>query len=601
VTTQTERRAADARRAAAEAAAERDGNDEAAFKRQRAQVRGLTNARRVATPQEIRGEQSQDPTSGRRSYHTFGYFTTYERGYPMWDDFGPYVEMTMRGSGADTLASRPDLGFLVNHRGVTMARTKTGTLKLREDSHGGYHDAWLNPERRDVADLIIAIEDRDIDEMSFAFMIPDGKGLWADDFTTFQIHAYDLERGDVSAVNNGANPYTDIAGGAGEVLRSLDRLPAAARREAAARLGVAELSAQTQARERIVVGAQWKVDPTASQHVRNLQWRKANTARRYAELAAETGMSVPELLNVQLPWFEVVNAAPELTDPDADGDNDLIGDTDSDATDVLIYDEIGGSFGVSADAFAQALADITTPRINLRINSPGGSVVDAIAIASSIRHKRDDGTRIVAYTDGLVASAATIIAIAADEVVSMPGGEWMFHFASTTIDGNKVEAGKMQTFLDFQDRNIADMYALKSGTQAEWLDLMAAETWMTGAEAQDAGVVDRVWNSATKQRGERVATDPRLIRRWSDLPYVYQSRADAPVTQNRRVTSRVQIIERSIVEDGHDANGRKLFKDVGERLDEAKTSGSTPSVPQGRSIARIAAEFAAEGVTDLLE
>lgn len=516
--------------------------------------------------------------NGKQMLHTFGYFTAYGKPYPMWDDFGVYHEVTARGSGTATLARKPDLGFLINHRGVTMARTKTGTLLLKEDDHGGYHDAWMNLDRQDVRDLKAAIEDGDIDEMSFAFYIPDGAGMWSDDFTTFEIRQYDLERGDVSAVNYGANPYTDIAARAGEVLRSLDALPEGAKAEAAHRLGIASVERRVEAREHVTMRSTM-VDRSASAHVRMLQWRKANTADRYAALADATGYSVRELMNVALPWYEVraaIAGAPEAN---------VEGEPDDDATDVLIYDEIGGSFGVTADQFAADLAAITTPKINLRINSPGGSVVDAIAIASSLRHARDGGQQITAYVDGIAASAATFIAIAADEVVAMPGSEWMFHFASSTIDGNKVEAGKMATFLDFQDRNIADMYALKSGNAADWLEMMAAETWMTATEAQDAGVVDRVWSSGNKRAGERAATDPRLTRRWENLPYRYVSRSDAPNTQMRR----------SLIASDHASP-----QTVGRALDEVAaafaTSGSTPNEPRGRSIARIEAELAAEGI-----
>lgn len=630
MTTQMERRAADARRTAAEQAAERGGNDEAAFLRQRSKVAGVGQSRRVSNSHaQLRGAREVGGPSGKLCLHTTGYFTTYERGYQMWDDFGLYTEMTMRGSGRATLAAKPDVAFLLNHRGVTMARTTNGSLVLAEHAQGGFHEGWLNLARRDVADLAEAIDDEDVTEMSFAFMIPEGQGIWSDDFTTFQIRAYDLDRGDVSAVNYGANPYTDISGAQGEIMRSLDQLPQAARAEAAHRLGVEEIEQQIRGRERVKVGAARKVDRGASQHVRNLQWRVANTAHRYAELAAETGLSVSDLVNVRLPWFEVVDAIP--FDPDSDGDDDagLVGDTDGDATDVLIYDEIGGSFGTSADDFAAALAGIETPRINLRINSPGGSVVDAIAIASSIRHKRDTGTKVVSYVDGIAASAATFIAIAADEVVAMPGSEWMVHFASSTIDGNKVEAGKMQTFLDFQDRNIADMYALKSGTAPEWLVMMEQETWFTAEEAMNAGLVDRVWNSATKKRGERAATDPRMTRRWGDLPYRYNGRADAPVTQQRRCqpTSNVVALEESIAAaergvskllpegftarfdrtpyrpetfrgnpavDGDAFDG--MVADYVQKVDQQVAgSGSTPSKTAGRSISRIEAEFAALG------
>jgi hypothetical protein len=81
---------------------------------------------------------------------------------------------------------------------------------------------------------VIAIDDKNVTEMSFAFMIEDGK--WSPDFTEYRINAYDIDRGDVSAVNYGANPYTSVAARAREILADLDHLNPGAARAALERL-----------------------------------------------------------------------------------------------------------------------------------------------------------------------------------------------------------------------------------------------------------------------------------------------------------------------------------------------------------------------------
>ncbi len=163
-----------------------------------------------------------------------GYYTVYERGYEMWDEYGPYVEIVSSGAGEKTTAANPDVIFLVNHRGLAMARTTAGTLELWSDDTGGGDRAWLNPQRRDVMDLVLGIEDGTITEQSFAFMIEAGR--WNADFTQYRIDAYDIDRGDTSAVNYGANPQTSIAARAREILDELDHLPAGAARAALDRL-----------------------------------------------------------------------------------------------------------------------------------------------------------------------------------------------------------------------------------------------------------------------------------------------------------------------------------------------------------------------------
>ena len=75
-----------------------------------------------------------------------------------------------------------------------------------------------------------AIDDELVDEMSFAFMLRDGH--WNDDFDRFTILEADINRGDVSAVNYGANPYTSIEARAGEWLKESERMPAVVARAA---------------------------------------------------------------------------------------------------------------------------------------------------------------------------------------------------------------------------------------------------------------------------------------------------------------------------------------------------------------------------------
>lgn len=233
MTTANERRAAAAlRRQAAEQHGERGGD--AAYRAYRSAVPGIGAARKVPTKTEIAAVDEK--RNGKSVVHTSGFFTIYERAYPMWDIYGEYEEVVLRGSGRQSLASNPDVAFLINHTGMTMARTTNGTLELEERNEGGWHDAWLNPERRDVSDFLIALRDRDIDQMSYAFMIPEDAGLWSDDFTRFEIARWDIDRGDVSGVNYGANPYTDIAARTAEVLNDIDHLPRGALRAAADRL-----------------------------------------------------------------------------------------------------------------------------------------------------------------------------------------------------------------------------------------------------------------------------------------------------------------------------------------------------------------------------
>jgi HK97 family phage prohead protease len=171
---------------------------------------------------------------GKEFFRVDGYASVVERGYEMYDFFGAYNEVVDKDAFNKTLAASPDVAFLINHRGITMARTTNGTLELSVDSLGLRSTAYLNPERWDVQLLMSAIIDQLVDEMSFAFMLTEGE--WNDDFDEFRILEADIHRGDVSAVNYGANPYTSIAARSLEILSDLEHLPAGAAREAMSRL-----------------------------------------------------------------------------------------------------------------------------------------------------------------------------------------------------------------------------------------------------------------------------------------------------------------------------------------------------------------------------
>lgn len=229
---QTIREAADKRRERFE----RDGGLTEAQQRSAALPNGA--ARRVSTkdqcaPSQLRAKKVD--RDGKPFYQVEGYYTVYERGYEMWDWAGPYTEIVSAGAGEKTTAANPDVVYLVNHAGLAMARTTSaGTLELWSDEIGGGNRAFLNPQRQDVKDLVLGIDDKVVTEQSFAFMIT--LGQWSPDYTEFRINEYNIDRGDTSAVNYGANPYTSVAARSREILDALEHLPAGAARAALDRL-----------------------------------------------------------------------------------------------------------------------------------------------------------------------------------------------------------------------------------------------------------------------------------------------------------------------------------------------------------------------------
>lgn len=167
--------------------------------------------------------------------------------------------------------------------------------------------------------------------------------------------------------------------------------------------------------------------------------------------------------------------------------------------DAIVSDDYWG--GVSAISFAKELAavrDVGT--IHLRINSPGGDVFAARAMEQIMR---EHPARIVAHIDGYAASAASYVALAADEVLINQGGMYMIHKAWTISWGNADELKKTAALLDQVDDALVVTYAAETGQDPEQLrEWMAAETWFSADDAVKYGFADAVAGESVSNRAD---------------------------------------------------------------------------------------------------
>lgn len=194
---------------------------------------------------------------------------------------------------------------------------------------------------------------------------------------------------------------------------------------------------------------------------------------------------------------------------------------DDGPAEVLLYDEIGGWFGLSAEDFAKDLAKVKAKQITLRINSPGGSVFEGLAIYNSLRqHPAKVTTRV----EGLAASAASFIAMAGDTVQVCRGSMMMIHDAMGIGVGNAAEMRDLADLLDKASANIADLYAARCGGGVDqWRDAMKAETWYTAREAVEAGLADEMLGDTPD------GDDDGAQNRVHDLSvFAHHGRTDAP-------------------------------------------------------------------------
>jgi ATP-dependent protease ClpP protease subunit len=156
----------------------------------------------------------------------------------------------------------------------------------------------------------------------------------------------------------------------------------------------------------------------------------------------------------------------------------------------VIYDEIG-AFGIPAKAFLDELKSLgPVAELTVRINSPGGSVFDGVAIHNAL--KRHDAA-ITVWIDGIAASIASMVAMAGDEVVMPESAMLVLHDPSGLVAGTAADMRATAEALDRMKAGMVAAYRDKSGRRDTEIEaLMQVETWLSAQEAAALGLADRV-------------------------------------------------------------------------------------------------------------
>lgn len=211
---------------------------------------------------------------------------------------------------------------------------------------------------------------------------------------------------------------------------------------------------------------------------------------------------------------------------------------------IYIYDVIGCTCWwddecrcLTAKNFIDEINALRVDELHIHINSPGGEVDDGIAIYNTLRNHR---ARKTTFIDSLAASAASFIALAADEVVIALTGQVMIHDASTIAIGDAAELRETADVLDRYSNNIAGIYSRKSGKSVEECrDLMRAETWFTGAEAVEAGLADRT-DEESAEEGDDMEERMTARHNLSLFAFRYAGREAAPAPT---LTNHTEVVE----------------------------------------------------------
>jgi ATP-dependent protease ClpP protease subunit len=159
---------------------------------------------------------------------------------------------------------------------------------------------------------------------------------------------------------------------------------------------------------------------------------------------------------------------------------------------ITIFDVIGEDFwtggGFTAKRAAAALRSIGNKNVRVQINSPGGDVFEGIAIYNLLRAHP---AKVTVEIMGWAASAASIIAMAGDEIRMGPGTFLMVHNAWGVVVGNRHDLRSSADVLAGIDQGLVDIYAARASIDRKAIEkLMDAETFMGPTEAVEKGFAD---------------------------------------------------------------------------------------------------------------
>ena len=227
---------------------------------------------------------------------------------------------------------------------------------------------------------------------------------------------------------------------------------------------------------------------------------------------------------------------------------------------ISIYDVIGYDYwtgeGVTAKRVAGALRALGKGPVTVNVNSPGGDVFEGLAIYNLLREH--DG-EVTVKVLGLVASAASVIAMAGDTIQIGRAAFLMVHNTWSIAIGNRHDMRSFADWLEPFDVALADIYAVRTGSDVKSMQkLMDAESWIGGSDAIDRGFADELLPSDQIATGNARAELSAIRRAEAALRASGMPKADA-----MRLISEIKSSVRDAVGSGEGDPTERDFRDPG--------------------------------------
>lgn len=244
--------------------------------------------------------------------------------------------------------------------------------------------------------------------------------------------------------------------------------------------------------------------------------------------------------------------------------------------------------GITAKAVKNSLDNVDKD-IVIRLNSGGGDVFEGIEIYNYLKSLSN---HITIEVTALAASAASLVAMAADKIIIRTGANMMVHEASTMAFGNKSDIQKTLNALNAIDTSIVDIYQERTGLERdEIINLITNETWFTADEAIKKGFAD--------EKSSRKSVDEKK----EGVENVDQSKYVAMLKQQRQmITNMINEAEEPEEPSNDDSLEQRVAdlendnKNIKSRLDklekgedsDEKGGENNPSPPKNNKFSRFA-------------
>lgn len=234
---------------------------------------------------------------------------------------------------------------------------------------------------------------------------------------------------------------------------------------------------------------------------------------------------------------------------------------------ISIYDYIGSdgwSEGYTAKRTAAALRAIGPRDVVVNVNSPGGDVFEGIAIYNLLReHPHQVTVRVI----GLAASAASIIAMAGDQIEMARASFMMIHNAWTIAMGDRHYMHDVGDWLEPFDDALAGVYEARTGTgKTEIVAMMDKETWLSAGQAIDMGFADAYLAADQVEETEPETATALAIRRVE----ASLAKAGMPRSERRRLLGEIRSTPRAAPDVTPCADEQQALEDLARTIEASR-------------------------------